>query len=238
MTVLFSYFLLNSRPSREVLGYVGIICVGFTVGALAKGSQKSQGASTGEGFNLMAIAFALTDIGIILGIVSTLTTALETIVVKWYGPKLTVFRAVYITSLVGTAVFTIISIFSGEAAQFRDLVSTVRIQGFATGHPTRATSVGEIWSAILISGTAYYLVSLAAVLQITVTSPVTHTISTAVRGVLQSLMACLLLPGEWLTMGEIVSIIIILIGSGGYTWSKEKQLRLSQAEKMHMASKA
>lgn len=204
-----------------------VICIGFIIGA---------GSKHGPGVSGSPLAL-LKDPGFILGIASTFTTALETIVVKTYGVKMTVYRAVYVTSLAGFFAFSALSFVSGGTTEFMQLVESTKgatpVIG-ANGSPR--TFYSNILLPILISGSAYYLVSLAAVLQITVTSPVTHTISTAVRGVLQSLLAVMLLPNESLSLEAVISIIFILAGSAGYTWQKEQSRK--EKEQQAAAGKA
>ncbi|CAG8637450.1 12788_t:CDS:1, partial [Cetraspora pellucida] len=57
---------------------------------------------------------------------------------------------------------------------------------------------------------------------IKVTSPVTHMISSAFRGVVQTILGALLFA-EILTSGRVAGIFIILSGSCLYTWSKDRE---------------
>ncbi|WVQ63630.1 uncharacterized protein L199_001783 [Kwoniella botswanensis] len=215
VTVFLSYIFLGSKISSSILKSILVICAGFVVGSIA----KYGGTSSLESYsNVTQVASALLDLGFILGIASTFTTAAETIVVKVHAPKLSILRAVYTTSLVGFITFASLSFFSGGFAELSTLLS--RTQSNST----------TIFSSIGISSVAYYLVSIAAVLQITVTTPVTHTISTAVRGVLQSLLAVVLLPNEQLSTWQVISISFILLGSIRYTWIKEKEKREKEVQ--------
>jgi GDP-fucose transporter C1 len=206
ITVLLSYYILRTKVTSGILINIVIICIGFVLGAGSKHGTSMSSSS-------MSL---LTDPGFILGIASTFTTALETIVVKHYGVKMTVSRAVYVTSLAGFFAFSALSFFTGGTNEFYELVDKAR------GSADTDAFWHTIILPIVVSGSAYYLVSLAAVLQITVTSPVTHTISTAVRGVLQSLLAVMLLPNESLSTLAVISIMFILAGSAGYTYMKEQ----------------
>ncbi|WVW79651.1 hypothetical protein I302_101620 [Kwoniella bestiolae CBS 10118] len=218
VTVLLSYMFLGSKISSAILKSILVICVGFVVGSIA----RYGGTSSLESYsNVAHVASALLDLGFVLGIASTFTTAAETIVVKVYAPKLSIFRAVYTTSLVGFITFTSLSFLSGGFTELSSLLSN---------DTTRKFLSSTIFSSIAISSIAYYLVSIAAVLQITVTTPVTHTISTAVRGVLQSLLAVVLLPNESLSTWQVISICFILLGSIRYTWIKEKEKREKEGQ--------
>ena len=211
--MLLSYLILGSKSTGSIMINIVLICIGFVIGAGSKHGPSQSGSTLS----------LLTDPGFILGIASTFTTALESIVVKHYGVKMTVYRAVYVTSLAGFLAFSALSFVTGGTQEFMALVESTRsATASAVAHGTQKSFYSNIVIPIVVSGSAYYLVSLAAVLQITVTSPVTHTISTAVRGVLQSLLAVLLLPNESLPLPAIVSIVFILTGSAGYTWQKEQ----------------
>ncbi|CDO78258.1 hypothetical protein BN946_scf184491.g3 [Trametes cinnabarina] len=82
----------------------------------------------------------------------------------------------------------------------------------------------------LITGTFGFLMSLASLMSIKVTSPITHMVSSAVRGVAAYLL------GVWLfhdavTTGRVSSIAIILLGSIWYTWIKHVESRPAAASK-------
>jgi GDP-fucose transporter C1 len=69
--------------------------------------------------------------------------------------------------------------------------------------------------------------SIASLLSIKVTSPITHMVSSAVRGVAASLLGVWIFK-DVMTSGRAASIAIILIGSLVYTWVKHNE---SQAPK-------
>jgi len=67
------------------------------------------------------------------------------------------------------------------------------------------------------------MLSIAGVLSIKITSPITHMISSAVRGILQSAMGVWAF-GDVITTGRGTSIAVILGGSMWYTWAKNEEL--------------
>jgi GDP-fucose transporter C1 len=71
----------------------------------------------------------------------------------------------------------------------------------------------------LITGVIGFLMSLASLLSIQVTSPITHMVSSAVRGVAGALLGAWLFR-DILSRGRVSSITIILAGSIYYTWVK------------------
>ncbi|KNZ55388.1 hypothetical protein VP01_2698g2 [Puccinia sorghi] len=191
-TVLASYLFLDSRPSPNILSAVVIVCVGFL------GGVKSDHLHTSQ-------------IGIALGILSSMTTSVHAIVVK---------RSLSVTSSpielayynnVFSAIFLLPMIpFTSEIASFRALVST-------GGRDLRTFLVGA-----LITGLFGFLISLAGFLSIKITSPVTHMVSSAVRGVLQTILGTVLF-GDDISANRFISIMVILGGSLAYTAIKDQE---------------
>jgi GDP-fucose transporter C1 len=113
-----------------------------------------------------------------------------------------------VLSSVGLVPFVI---FSGELAGLRDLLS----QGGE--HLTTL-----IWGTLL-TGFFGFMLNLAGFLQIKVTSPITHMISSALRGVLQTVIAVWLF-GDIVTAQRVVGIAFILAGSSYYTWVRSVEM--------------
>ena len=63
---------------------------------------------------------------------------------------------------------------------------------------------------------------MAGFLQIKVTSPVTHMISSALRGVLQTLVAVACF-GDTVSAGNALGIALVLAGSSWYTWERHRE---------------
>ena len=76
----------------------------------------------------------------------------------------------------------------------------------------------------LLTGFTSLALSLATFLQISVTSPTTHMIVTAARGVAQSALAVLLFS-EKVSTGRILGIIFILSGSALYAIGKDRVMK-------------
>jgi len=66
------------------------------------------------------------------------------------------------------------------------------------------------------------LICIAGFVSIKITSPITHMVSSAVRGVVQSFVAVLVF-GDIITTGRASSIALILGGSIYYTWVKHTE---------------
>jgi len=92
------------------------------------------------------------------------------------------------------------------------------------------------WTFVIgsaISGSVGFLLSIAGILSIKVTSPITHMISSAIRGVAASILGVTLF-GDLLTLGRVWAIIIILGGSIYYTWVKHTESLAPQYEQVAM----
>lgn len=104
-TVLFSWFLLKTYSSPATLGAVGIVCLGFFFGVSSE--------------NLSA-----TSIGIMLGVASSVTTAVHAIVVKRSLPIVNgqTLDLVYYSNLLSAGVIAPFILVSGEAGVVAELL--------------------------------------------------------------------------------------------------------------------
>jgi len=73
----------------------------------------------------------------------------------------------------------------------------------------------------MLTGVSAFLLTIATFMQIEVTSPTTHMIVTAARGVAQSSLAILLL-GEVVTADRVGSMALILAGTALYGWASDR----------------
>lgn len=135
--------LKDSRPSSWASAACAITTFGFVLGV--------SGEAVGQA----------TNIGIAWGIWSSLTTALETVLVKYLSLKTRVLDLVFVTSLAGIPVFTVLAYLNGEMSQ---------LSALGLGHPVMVTFEKKV----LVSGLFNFALSAAAYLQIRVTSPTTY----------------------------------------------------------------
>lgn len=196
-TVVTSFVALNSRPSLRILLACGVVTLGFFIGVFLDGTPVSL-------------------LGIFFGVTSSAITAVHSVVIKqslnvvdgsalllsWY------------TNLLSAVVLLPICFLAGEGSGISTLLFGVE-EGIDGGMSPLATF---FWGS-MITGALGFLMSIASLLSIKVTSPITHMVSSAVRGVAASLL------GMWLfhdviTTGRASSIAIILLGSIFYTWLK------------------
>jgi len=200
-TVCVSGLILHTRPSLRIFISCGLVTLGFFWGVLFDGTQV----------HLIGVAF---------GVASSTITATHSVVIKqslnvvngstvllsWYTNLLSVF-----------VLAPVILVFeSGNAMKLLYNVDELVTKPGAMS-PLRTFVLGS-----LLTGAVGFMMSLASLLSIKVTSPITHMVSSAVRGVAASLL------GMWLfhdviTGGRAASIAIILGGSVYYTWVKHQE---------------
>ncbi|TEB32681.1 hypothetical protein FA13DRAFT_1763774 [Coprinellus micaceus] len=193
---------LHARPSLKVLSACGVVTLGFFVGVFLDGTPVSM-------------------LGIFFGVASSAITAVHSVVIKKSlkavnGSALAL--SWYMNVLSAALLFPIL-LLVGEGPGVTKLLFNVGELTVPEGSmsPLRTFIYGS-----LITGLLGFLMNIASLLSIKVTSPITHMVSSAVRGVAASLL------GMWLfhdviTTGRASSIGTILAGSALYTWFKHRE---------------
>jgi len=203
-TVIFSFIFLSQKSSYKILLACLIVCIGFFVGV---SSER------------LTISVA----GIIFGICSSISTALHAIVIK---KSLDVVKGntmdlVYYNNFMSAIAFVPLIFLFGEQNQLSELF----LQNTTTKQYSMEAKTFLI--GILVTGFFGFLINIAGFLQIKVTSPVTHMISSAFRGVVQTILGYFLF-GDLLTTGRVGGIFLILLGSCVYTWIKDQESKQVQ----------
>ena len=155
--------------------------------------------------------------GLILGVGSSFTTAVESVVIKRFMTASTsqsqkkgsdhMMQMVWMSNVLSAALYTALWIVAGRG-------SDLAVITHGTG----------LLPTLVLSGIWGFLLTIATFLQISVTSPVTHMIVTAARGVAQSAFAVMLLPHESLDAGRLWSMVWILGGSALYGWAQDNAM--------------
>jgi len=204
-TVCTSFLILHSRPSLRILISCSIVTLGFFVGVFLDGTPISL-------------------VGISFGVASSAITALHSVVIK---QSLSVVNGSalllsWYTNLLSAGVLIPIILLAGEAPGVVKLLFGVneydgipKLEGSMTPFKT------FIWGS-MITGALGFLMSIASLLSIKITSPITHMVSSAVRGVAGTLLG-LWLFHDVVTSGRVASIGVILFGSLYYTWVKHQE---------------
>jgi len=197
-TTLLSYIFLNVRPSPPLYLAIGTVCFGFMVGVSSEN---------------LSVSF----VGIFLGVCSSVTTAGHAIVVKRSLPVVN-------GSAMDLAYFSnFLSCFIMLPACILAETGTI-LNMFAEG----GQGLRTFWIGGLVTGVFGFLICIAGFVSIKVTSPTTHMVSSAVRGVVQTAL------GVWffndiLTQGRLGGIGLILAGSILYTYLKDREMRQKEA---------
>ncbi len=221
-TVLLQYVVLKQPSTMGVLLSCAIVCSGFWVGLFGTDAKFTKG---------------VTMSGVVFGILSSITTALHAIVIKssmgvfqgnmlemaWYNNVLSAIGMLPVVLMVGELP-SIISLFNGGLQQQMNDKSN-----------TSSSALSTFMVGVLVTGIFGFLINIAGFLQIKVTSPVTHMVSSAVRGVLQTFLAVWLF-NDVLTGARVSGIVLILGGSTAYTWLRQ-QASVPQAHSPRIKTK-
>ncbi|KAI0088333.1 hypothetical protein BDY19DRAFT_192984 [Irpex rosettiformis] len=194
-TVATSLIYLHSRPSFLVLLACTLVTLGFFVGVFLDGTSVSA-------------------VGIFFGVASSVITAIHSVVIKksLEVVKGSALHLSWYTNLYSAILLAPILVFLGEGPGVLDLLY---------GNTTKNSLSTFLWGS-LITGVLGFLMSIASLLSIKVTSPITHMVSSAVRGVAASLLGMWLFK-DIISTGRASSIAIILGGSVFYTWVKHQE---------------
>lgn len=193
ITVFSSPIILKDYywPRRSVLLSCVIIFFGFFAGIF--GEREVQ----------------ISQLGIFFGIASSFSTAIHTIVIKMSFQSVQhngAFDMVYYNNILSLG--CLLPLLLWESPKIMEFYA---LQGMA--------GIKLLFYGICIAGIAGLLINISSFLQIKVTSPLTHTVSSAARGVLQTMAANLFLL-ERITKARIIGIAVTLTGSCMYSWFK------------------
>lgn len=152
--MIFAYALLGQPSSNLVLGSCFVVFCGFYTGVTSE--------------------LNVSQVGIAFGVISSITTSLHAIVIK---KSLSVVNnssldLVYYNNALSLMAMTPIIFLSGEMSIISEKYSLEGLAGFHS-----------FLFAAFVTGIFGFLVNLAGFMQISKTSPTTHMISGAVRGV-------------------------------------------------------
>lgn len=197
MTVSMAPFITGQYPSLKILGACALIFCGFIMGIFGEGRFNGAAAVTGT--------------GILFGVLSSLSTSCHSFIIKGSFGKAQAeytgtFDLVYYNNLF-SAIFLLPILLASELGPIKTFYQTLTVDS--------AIRSAFLWGTLL-SGASGLLINLAGFLQIRVTSPVTHTVSSAARGVLQTVAAHFVL-GEEITLARCLGIAITLAGSCLYS---------------------
>lgn len=187
-------------PSKTSLLPIAIVCVGFYFGTVS------------EHTNLNTIGGPY---GLFIGVLSSFFAALDLTVTKMYLDTYSTYDILYVTNL-ATVVATIPMIYLGSEYEDHLIVGDMSL--------IESKNLNSFLFKAFVCGILTFVSAILALVQLDITSPTTHQITTSARGVLQSVLSVWVL-NEVMEMPQIISIGVILIGTLGYTYIKELERR-------------
>ncbi|KZT60372.1 hypothetical protein CALCODRAFT_465467 [Calocera cornea HHB12733] len=201
LTITASSLQSRSRPSLLVVLAATCVTIGFLLGIAP--SRNIPATAKPSGLSLL------------YGLLSAIFIAVHAVLIKSSLGHVenSAIQLAYWTNLGSAAMLLPVLVLDGEVARLHELVT----------RPVLAWDWAPFFWGTLVTGVFGYLLCVAGLLSIKVTSPVTHMFSSAVRSVLQTLL------GVWifrdvLTLNRVLSISTILLGTIYYTWVKAQEM--------------
>ncbi|CAH8558726.1 unnamed protein product [Heterobilharzia americana] len=203
--VVFTYVLLNTKTSAKALVCCAVIIVGYSAGVIIEGNLGS-----------------LSWIGLIFGIASSVTCALNSIYTAKCLPKVegSVWRLTFYNNL--NSIFLSIPIIGiMEYQPIKEQISNTSLY---------------FWLIMLISGIFGFAIGYVSTLQIQVTSPLTHNVSGTAKAAAQTVLAVIVYH-EIKSIPWWASNIVVLGGSAAYavvrhSEGKQKSMAVSMVNQM------
>jgi len=206
LTIAVSSLHTHDLPSSQVLAAAAAVTVGFLLGVVP---PPLPGAVA-----VIPESAVPSTLALIYGLLSSLFIAVHAVLIKTSLPHAnnsTVELAYW--SNAGAALMLAPFVFwTGESNHLLDLIRTA-------GGGDERWNWGVFVSGSVITGVFGFLLCVAGLLSVKVTSPVTHMFSSAARSVLQTLLGVWLF-NDILTVNRAGSILTILFGTLYYTWVK------------------
>ncbi|EIW64279.1 uncharacterized protein TRAVEDRAFT_68127 [Trametes versicolor FP-101664 SS1] len=197
LTIIVSSIHGRSLPSMRVLFAAAIVTAGFFIGVAPSSASTDRWH---EAPSRLSIAY---------GVLSSLFIAIHAVLIKYslpYAGNSTI-QLAYWQNLGSALLLGPFILLQGELSSLSQLIRT----------PEWNAEV-FVWGSI-VTGVFGFLLCVAGLLSIKVTSPVTHMFSSAARSAIQTLL------GVWLfhdlfTANRAISILVIAVGTMYYTWVK------------------
>ncbi|TRM66056.1 hypothetical protein BD626DRAFT_486616 [Schizophyllum amplum] len=198
LTIMVSSIHTHSTPSRKTLGAAGVVTMGFFLGVAPNASLPTAATPS-----LLSLLY---------GVLSSLMIAFHAVLIKSslpYCHNSTIELAWWTNA--GSAILLLPFVFlAGEPSTLLALSSSPTWEG------------GVFLWGCLVTGLFGFLLCVAGLLSIKVTSPITHMFSSAARSVLQTILGVGIFH-DVLTVNRAASIFVILAGTMLYTWIKSNE---------------
>ncbi|ORY49895.1 hypothetical protein BCR33DRAFT_753051 [Rhizoclosmatium globosum] len=210
-TVILSRVCLKQTISASVLFSCVLVFFGFLLGTVFEGP-----------------AIVVSVLGTTLGVASSVSTAVHAIVIKTSLGAVNgnTIDLVYYNNVLSLVMLAPVVLFSGEVSKVLDIIELAWTGALANESLLTTEDAEKQLFALVVGGFVTgifgFLINVAGFFQIKVTSPLSHMISSAFRGVLQTVLAVLLF-NDVISSSRIMSIALVLIGSALYAWAKNQE---------------
>ncbi|KDR85481.1 hypothetical protein GALMADRAFT_132174 [Galerina marginata CBS 339.88] len=197
LTIAVSSAYTRSTPSRLVIGAASIVTLGFMLGVAPSSS--------------LPVTAIPSTLSLFYGVLSSLFIAFHAVLIKSSLPYCnnSTIELAWWTN-VGSAIMILpFVILHGEPSKFYVLLQGDNWRVF-------------LWGS-LVTGLFGFLLCVAGLLSIKITSPITHMFSSAARSVLQTALGVWIF-NDILTTNRAASISVILGGTMVYTWIKSREV--------------
>ncbi|KAF9270634.1 hypothetical protein L218DRAFT_1072026 [Marasmius fiardii PR-910] len=211
LTIFISSLNTRSTPSRKVIGAAVIVTLGFFLGVAPSSS--------------IPITASPTILSLFYGLLSSLFIAIHAVLIKSslsHCNNSTIQLAWWTNA--GSAVFLLpFILLNGEPLLIREMI-------WRGSNELRVF----VWGS-LVTGLFGFLLCVAGLLSIKVTSPITHMFSSAARSVIQTLLGVLIFH-DLLTINRGASIFVILCGTMYFTWVKSLEQQSQPRQPLDLES--
>ena len=190
ITVLLSPLFLASRPSLRVLISCAVVTAGFFIGVLLDNYSTSPVTAVPGQSSTHILA---SSIGIFFGLLSSVTTATSAVIIKRSLDVVNgnTLHLAWYNNLLSSIVLIPIIVLAGEGPEVRKLLfETAAGKDWTTFLWDTLLTVSapllegrRLKSVFCAQGLFGFLICIAGFMSIKVTSPITHMVSSAVRGV-------------------------------------------------------
>jgi GDP-fucose transporter C1 len=198
LTIAVVWMVSKQRPSMAVVGCATLVSVGFFMGVTPSTALPEKAVPK--------------PLGLFYGFLSSVAIAVHAVLIKSSLPVVhgSSTALSYWQNLGAAVIMGIVALLFGEVHEFARMVSSANWDW-------RTFLYGNI-----VTGIFGFLISVAGVMSIKVTSPVTHMFSSAARSVLQVALGIKIF-GDIMTTQRAASVFTILVGTIVYTWVKHRE---------------
>jgi len=148
--------------------------------------------------------------GTMFGVVSSCFVSLNSIYTKKVGPvvKGNKWILAYYNNVNASIIFIPLIIISGE-----HWIILKHLHMFYSAY---------YWFVMLVAGFLGFMIGIVTVMQISITSPLTHNIAGTAKACVQTVLALLIYQNDT-TANAMLGVVLVLLGSALYTWVRNKE---------------